>query len=400
MPVIEIGEIFLKALAPFEKVFSKPQVMNFRRLIFGIILCLESRNIADINEKTWRDKDQSSLNRFLTASPWKKGALGKARRELLGRRLKEEKPSEVYLIIDDSIAHKWGKKMEGVGWHYCDTDKKVMLGHNLVSSTVVVVKEGAVAYQTPLDVALYRKKGDCEKGREFQSKIALAIQFVQEFETPVGTRPILLIDSWYASASLLSISQSEGFDYVTPLKSNRVVFLNRKRTKLAQLARRGAGWKRITVKKERFWVTTHEVFLKGLGMVNLVISKRQRYGTSFKAFITSRLDWSPSRILNAYAHRWAIETVYEDTKVHLGLDQYQIRKAEGIEKYWEIVFTAYQFLEEANRLMPRRRRLSTIGQKCLWVRKVFTRSLVEWLFRKRHALSDSQWDRLCQELCL
>lgn len=399
MPIVKIAKIFLEAIAPFETFFSKPQTQNFHRLIFGLILCLESRNISDINEKTLRGKDQSSLNRFLTESPWKQADLHACRRNVLQDRINSLKPSQLYVIIDDTLSRKYGKKMEGVGWHYSDTDRQVTLGHNLISSTVIAVCDKKICYQIPLDSALYQKKKDCEKPNGFQSKIALATQFLEKFEVPVSTRSILLMDTWYASAQLLSIAVKHGFDYIVPIKSNRVVFLNRGKTSLTRLAKQEAGWLKVKVKKETFWVKTFEVFIKGLGMVKLVISKKKRYGKSFKAFITN-LDWSASKILKAYSYRWVIETFYEDAKIHLGLDQYQIRKARAIEKYWEIVFTAYQFLEEANLQLHWKKRLRTTGQKCLWVRKLFTQSLLDWIFEQRHILTQSQWNKLQAQLCL
>lgn len=400
MPITSIATILLTALASFETAFSMPQVRNFRQLLFGIILCLEGRNISDINQTTYRGKDQSSLNRFVTESPWKRERLYQARRDLLLKRMTEEKPDRVYLIVDDTTCRKFGKEMEGVGYHFSDTDKAIKLGHNIVSSMVVITRKGETVYQTPLDHALYWKKEDCEKKEDFQSKIALATKIVSEFQAPTGTRPIFLADTWYASATLLQTAIGSKMDYIVPIKSNRVVFLDEKKTKLSKLAKQKAGWLRIKVKKEIYFVKAFTVFIKEVGTVRLLVSKRQRYGTCFKAFITNLLGWSASKILNAYAVRWAIERFYEDAKVHLGLDQYQMRKAEGILKYWEIVFVAYQFLEEANRTRKRSQHLKTIGEKCLWIRHIFTQSLLDWIFEKRDSLSPDAWHRLRNQICL
>src|SRR5205823_4112830 len=39
-----------------------------------------------------------------------------------------------------------------------------------------------------------------------------------------------------------------------------------------------------------------------------------------------------------------IETFYQDSKGHLGLDEYRMRNAEAIQKHWCLVFVAYSFL--------------------------------------------------------
>jgi hypothetical protein len=44
------------------------------------------------------------------------------------------------------------------------------------------------------------------------------------------------------------------------------------------------------------------------------------------------------------AFRWPIETFYQDSKQHLGLDNYRIRDMEAIQKHWSLVSVAYSFL--------------------------------------------------------
>ncbi len=49
----------------------------------------------------------------------------------------------------------------------------------------------------------------------------------------------------------------------------------------------------------------------------------------------------------SYLQRWPIETFYQDSKGHLGLDKYRIRSAEAIQKHWCLVFVAYSLLHLA-----------------------------------------------------
>ncbi len=50
--------------------------------------------------------------------------------------------------------------------------------------------------------------------------------------------------------------------------------------------------------------------------------------------VTNRTDWSAKKILASYLQRWPIETFYQDSKGHLGLDEYRMRSAEAIQKHW------------------------------------------------------------------
>jgi SRSO17 transposase len=56
------------------------------------------------------------------------------------------------------------------------------------------------------------------------------------------------------------------------------------------------------------------------------------------------VDWNTQRIITLYVQRWPIETFYQDSKGHLGLDTYRMRSAEAIGKHWCLVCVAYSFL--------------------------------------------------------
>ena len=70
-----------------------------------------------------------------------------------------------------------------------------------------------------------------------------------------------------------------------------------------------------------------------LGKVRLVISydNAELEGTS-AALVTNRIDWSAKKVIESYLQRWPIETFYQDSKGHLGLDEYRMRGAEAIKK--------------------------------------------------------------------
>ena len=65
------------------------------------------------------------------------------------------------------------------------------------------------------------------------------------------------------------------------------------------------------------------------------------------SFENPELTWSAKHILTTYLQRWPIETFYQDSKGHLGLDEYPMRSAEAIQKHWCLVFVAYSLLHLA-----------------------------------------------------
>ena len=79
------------------------------------------------------------------------------------------------------------------------------------------------------------------------------------------------------------------------------------------------------------------------------------------------MDWNAQRIITLYLQRWPIETFYQDSKGHLGLDEYRMRNAEAIQKHWCLVFVAYSLLHLdclPTSLRQSRLPIKTIGAAC------------------------------------
>ena len=56
-------------LEQFRLCFSRPQFRNFTTYILGLVACEGRKNVDAINRCFMEARDQSALNRFLTASP-------------------------------------------------------------------------------------------------------------------------------------------------------------------------------------------------------------------------------------------------------------------------------------------------------------------------------------------
>jgi hypothetical protein len=92
-------------LQKFRPCFSKPQFRNFSTYILGLVTCEGKR-------KNVEARDQSTLNRFLTASPWFLQCLEDQRLALARENLPVPEGSTGYLIIDDTLNKKTGLHME------------------------------------------------------------------------------------------------------------------------------------------------------------------------------------------------------------------------------------------------------------------------------------------------
>jgi hypothetical protein len=99
-----------------------------------------------------------------------------------------------YLIVDDSINLKVkGRKMKGLGRHYCHTEGQTVTGHCLFNGLYVLLGR-----RCPLQPRLYRQKAVCQQeGVPFVSKIDLAVQEMEQFEPVEGSQTHVLMDSWF-----------------------------------------------------------------------------------------------------------------------------------------------------------------------------------------------------------
>jgi hypothetical protein len=149
------------------------------------------------------------------------------------------------------------------------------------------------------------------------------------------------------------------------------------------------AFKSVKVGENVYWCFALNVRITDLGKVRIVISYNNAdlEGT-YAVLITNRTDWSLKKIIETYLQRWPIETFYQDSKGHLGLDQYRMRAAEAIKKHWCLVFVAYSFLHlDCLEASPKKRQMllrpiKTIGEVC----RGQGQALLEKLILKAHNL--------------
>ena len=376
-------DVLTGLLEEFRPCFSKPQFRNFSTYTLGLIACEGKKNIDTINRCFLNAKDQSSLNRFLTQSPWNLQKL-EDKRLSMSRCLPVEEGSTGYLLVDDTINRKTGKHMEEAGIHFDSAQGKAVWGHDIVTTHYV---NGETEY--PVRLSLYVKKKTCQKEqRVFKTKIQLAIEQIEAFMPPAGTNVVVAFDSWFFCRQIVEAVAAKGWDWVTQAESNRLVCLNGEETNVTALA---SGllekqFKTVKVKGEEFSLCGFEVWMSKVGSVKLVVAK-EKEEDGFHFYVSNRLDWSAKQVLLAYKVRQSIDVFYRDTKQNLGLEAYQMRRGRGAIIHWHLAFNAYTLLALLRRsacLDSRllRRSLATLGDVCRYVKDQCFRRLVDWIYQK------------------
>jgi len=372
-------------LEQFRPCFSRPQFRNFSTYILGLVACEGRKNVEAINGCFVESRDQSALNRFLTASPWSLQLFESKRLAVVRENFPVPEGSTGFFILDDTINKKTGLHMEEAGYHYDSSEGRAVWGHDLVTTHYV---NGKVEYPVRLD--LYVKKETCLKeDRTFKTKVQLACEQIEAFTPPMDTRTILVFDSWFFCHQIVEAARARGWDWVTQAESNRIVHYMGEKMNVTQLAEclPEKRFKTVKVRSEAFTLCGIEVWMPSVGKVRLVVSKER---DGFHFYVTNRLDWSDRQVVEAYKVRQTIDDFYRDAKQNLGLEEYQMRKGRGAITHWHLVFTAYTLLtllrqsisKASNRLG---RCLTTLGDVCRWVKRQCFRRLVDWLYQKfRH----------------
>ena len=441
LPLVQPAPIVLEHAPAFQKVFkNRCQYQHFQNYLTGLMV-LENKTMANITRCVLESADKTNLSRFFSEASWDAEAVNKERLAYLLQKTKRQRlgARKSVVAIDDTLSEHVGSLFEYIDKHYNHGNNTYPLAHNLVTSHFV---SGAVRF--PVGWRLYRRyeeftqweafvekhfsdavipkkkkeRNRFKKGVEatlledpefqaldeaFQTKIALAIELIEEaieLKLPFGT---VLFDSWYLAPLLLEVLAKKGKKWISILKMNRNITTNNLRIldeeekpirfegtkiKVEDLIPLipAFAFKSVEVGEETYYCFSKNVFIPTLGKVRLIISfdNADLQGTC-AVLVTNRLSWNAKKIIETYLLRWPIETFYQEAKQQLGLNKYRMRSAEAIQKHWCLVFVAYSFLHLD--CLPTSRRkvykpIKTIGQV---IRKQ-TQKLIEQLLLHSYKL--------------
>ena len=104
---------------------------------------------------------------------------------------------------------------------------------------------------------------------------------------------------------------------------------------------------RFKGEREQYYSYCQTLWIHNFGKLRLVISHRRADLSDSPAFyITNYRQWQAKGIIRIRRHRWPVEVFYEEGKAE-GLDQYQLRDFEAIERHVTLVAVVYSLLRAA-----------------------------------------------------
>lgn len=418
LPIVTPAPVVVSHGDAFRDLFDNQcEFRHFQNYLTGLMV-LENKSMANISNCILNSADKTNLSRFFSEAPWREKEMNARRLDyILEQTAPHRRPAQASsLILDDTLCEHVGSLFEYVDRHYDHCDNRYPLAHNVVTSFYL---SGAVRF--PVEARLYRRYEEItqwpafvkqhfpereipkeKKARQrfhkevdstlledpaferlheqFKTKITLAQELVHsaiERGLPFQT---VLMDSWYLSEELMQTLSDEKKDWVSLLKKNRnveshsftlrdadgeVIRFSKPHIKVEDLVPLipKSSYKKVTISDKDYWCFSLKVRVPSLGKVRLVISyDNPDLSGTYAILVSNRTDWSAKRILTAYLQRWPIETFYQDSKGHLGLDAYRMRTSEAIQKHWCLVFVAYSLLHlECLPASPVRGKAKTVG---------------------------------------
>ena len=379
IPVIETPKELKNSLEIYRDIFTKPQFSHFRNLITGLIVS-DNKTIQEIND-CFGERDQSSLNRFMTCSDWDENEVEQVRIN----QIKRKNISKGFMVVDPTMLHKTGKKMEKANYHYSGTTKKKEWGHLLVNSLFC---NEEISF--PINADFYLREEDADKKHPFKTSREICMKHIDyAIENKLTIEAVLIDTGLYADYVLQHIIINElkfvaGINVTTKISINQEKKINI-REYLAGLKKK--QFKKFKINEEVYFLHSTEIYLRRVGKVKLLISYKEGDEKVIKTYITNILDKTDEELMNILLKRWNVETLHRDSKQHLGLEDYQVRKFGAIQKVVRVVLVAYTQIAlnvEQKILEPLKRNLKTIGESCRFFRLI---AIKGWRWIKRKARS-------------
>jgi hypothetical protein len=218
------------------------------------------------------------------------------------------------LVVDDSTLDKlYAKAIELVTRHWSGKHKAVVRGINLVS---LLWTDGD--RHIPCDYRVYDKSDGLTKNDHFAAMIRTA--------HGRGFRPrCVVFDGWYSSLDNLKLIRTLGWTWLTRLKSNRLVNLDRQGTRALRdtaIAATGTG-----------------VWLPGFGLVKVFGIATPDGGTAYWA--TNDLGMTDLTRSQFAEFSWAIEHYHRGVKQCTGIELCQCRTARAQRNHIGLALRAF-----------------------------------------------------------
>jgi hypothetical protein len=327
-------------LSCFSEGFSRPSSKLFSSFVIGFIQLGKETHTSSMVQSlsfSFLHRSLSSFTRFLGQNVWALEEVAETAMEQFFRTLRIKTHSVLFLVVDDTIVQKTGKKIPGCAWHRDHARKAYVFGHQWVLFALLYKD-----FLLPLWAKLYHPKGTKGWG-SFRTKITMAQKMLQTLRLPVTCKVYLLADSWYWAKQLAKVCREHGYHMISQLKTTSVLFMDGERTKVKTLATITSAYREVSLfvygQTKTIQIARFVGVIQDLGKVAVVVVKEKRKKPSY--LVSTNLHLSALDIVKYYAKRWKIEQMIKDLKQRLGFGDYQVRNPQAIQRHVALVLLSY-----------------------------------------------------------
>ena len=350
--------------------FTGPSFRSHCEILLGWVLCLGRQTEFRVFETVCAEQPVSRKKRhpfdrfynFFNRSAWQVSDLARAVAVQLVVKLKVQ--GKLELIVDDTLLHKSGKLVFGIGWFHdgaASTKKREVtaLGNNwVVMALTITLPFADKRFCLPIHAELRRA------GKEHPGPAELARQMLEDVVAWFPDRQFVLIaDGGYSAGKLLkdlpaavtSVGLMRGDAALcSPKIPHRPknkrgpkpqhgprIDAPRDRAKRADRSRKNQDlrWKQVEVfaygQTRRFEILSYlAVWPKVFGQrsIRVVISRALDQGYDEVYLFTTDLDADPAWVVETYAKRTSIEQAFKDSKQVMQIEKPQHWSQASIEK--------------------------------------------------------------------
>ena len=314
-----------------------PEVRSFeafKHLHVGMISPIKRKTLPEIAKVTGLENEQS-LHHFLTKSPWSAKELRKQRLSLILQGLEGKR---IFLIIDETGDKKKGRRTDYVNRQYLGKLGKIDNG--IVAVTAWGLSDGMTF---PLLFEVYKPKARLLNTDTYRSKPEIAAQMVREIKQMGFEIELVLADSLYgeSESNFLGCLEELKLNFVVAIRRNHGVWLPKGQTVRCNRWRKfdrtfSDGTQEVRYVREiifgkkrsrRFWEITTDPETMPENSTWYVMTEIP--GLNYKD------------VGNLYGCRNWVEYGLNQSKNELGWADFRLTQYQDIEKWWEIVCSAY-----------------------------------------------------------
>ena len=314
-----------------------PEVRSFeafKGLHIGMVSDIKRKTLPAIAKVVGLENHQS-LHHFLTESPWSTAELRRQRLELI---LLVIQKRPIVLIIDETGDRKKGNTTDYVKRQYIGNLGKTDNG--IVAVTAYAVLSGMTF---PLMFEIYKPKERLQPGDKYLTKPEIAAIMITKLQSMGFRFNLVLADSLYGESgkNFIQVLNELNLNFIVAIRSNHRAWVHSENTvKYSEWQK----FKRVfsDLSKENRYI--REIICGNSQEIRYwqITTDQEQLPKNTTWFVMSKYpEITPREVGNFYGLRTWVEYGLKQSKNELGWADFRLTHYPQIERWWEIVCSAY-----------------------------------------------------------